>query len=82
MKALACSYFCWIDLDKGIENLGKFCESCQVVKWPEVVVMNSTTSHSTTEALRTLFGCYGLPKQLVSDNGSQASLFTSFTQMK
>ena len=26
MKALACSYFWWIGLDKDIENLGKSCE--------------------------------------------------------
>ena len=40
-------------------------------KWPEVLVMNFTTSQSAIEALRTLFGCYGLPTQLVSNNGSQ-----------
>ena len=42
-------------------------------KWPEVLVMNFARSQSTIEALhvRTLFGRYGLPKQLVSDNGLQ-----------
>ena len=40
-------------------------------KWPEVLVMNSITSQSTIEALCTLFGYYELPKQLVSDIGSQ-----------
>ena len=40
-------------------------------KRPEVQVMNSTTSQSTIEALRTLLGRYGLPTQLVFDNGSQ-----------
>ena len=35
-------------------------------KWPEVLVMNSNTSQSTIEALRTLFGRYRLPKELVS----------------
>ena len=39
-------------------------------KWPEVLIMNSTTSQSTIEALRTLFGRYELPTQLVSNNGS------------
>ena len=39
--------------------------------WPEVQVMNSTSSESMIEALRTLFGRYGLPTKLVSDNGSQ-----------
>ena len=43
-------------------------------KWPEVLIAKSTTTDSTMEALRTLFGRYGLPKQLVSDNGPQ---FTS-----
>ena len=32
MKALACSYFWCIGLDKDTENLGKFCECCQAVK--------------------------------------------------
>ena len=40
-------------------------------KCPEVLLMNSTTSQSMIEALRTLFRRYGLPTQLVSDNGSQ-----------
>ena len=30
-------------------------------KWPEVQIMNSTTSQSMIEALRTLFGRYELP---------------------
>ena len=40
-------------------------------KWPQVLVMNSTTCQSTIEALRTLLGRYGLPKRLVFHNGSQ-----------
>ena len=40
-------------------------------KRPEVLIMNSATSQSTVEALCTLFGRYGLAKQLVFDNGSQ-----------
>ena len=40
-------------------------------KWPEVQIMNSTTSQSTIGALRTLYIHHGLPTQLVSDNGSQ-----------
>ena len=43
-------------------------------KWPEVIQMHSTTSSKTIEALRNLFVKYGLPEQLVSDNGPQ---FTS-----
>ena len=53
--------------------LGKMC--FEVVdahsKWPEVLVMTSTTPQSTIETLHTLFGCYELPTQLVPDNGSQ-----------
>ncbi len=43
-------------------------------KWPEVCVMDSTTSTKTIQVLRTLFSRYGLPEVLVSDNGPQ---FTS-----
>ena len=114
IKALARSYFRWIDLDKDIKNLGKSCESYQAnksnptaaplhpwvwpdtpwtsihvdyagpflkkmfftvadvhCKWPEELVMSSTTSQSTIEALCTPFGRYRLPKQLVFDNSSQ-----------
>lgn len=40
-------------------------------KWLEVIPMKSTTTEKTLEVLRSLFGRYGLPRQLVSDNGPQ-----------
>ena len=40
-------------------------------KWPEVHEMTSTTAQKTIEILRHIFAPYGLPKQLVSDNGPQ-----------
>ena len=43
-------------------------------KWPEVAVMDSTTSTKTITVLREIFARFGLPRQVVSDNGSQ---FTS-----
>ena len=50
-------------------------------KWPEIVLMNSTTTSNTIEALK-LFARNGYPLSLVSDNGSQfiASEFTQFMQ--
>jgi len=42
--------------------------------WPEVIEMTSVTSAKTIEALREIFGRFGLPRQIVSDNGRQ---FTS-----
>lgn len=40
-------------------------------KWPEVAVMNSTSSEKTIEELRSVFSRFGIPQQLVSDNGPQ-----------
>ena len=40
-------------------------------KWTEVFEMNQTTSTKTIQALRQLFSSYGLPEQVVSDNGPQ-----------
>ncbi len=40
-------------------------------KWPEVVEMSGTTSAQTIAVLRRLFAAYGLPEQIVSDNGPQ-----------
>ena len=49
-------------------------------KWPDVVVLTSTTATRTIEALRELFARFGIPKQLVSDNGPQfiSQEFASF----
>ncbi len=43
-------------------------------KWPEVIEMSTTSSEKTIEVLRRIIARYGLPQQLVSDNGPQ---FTS-----
>ena len=43
-------------------------------KWLEVIPMTSTSTEKTIAVLRNLFASYGLPEQLVSDNGPQ---FTS-----
>ena len=51
-------------------------------KWPEIVEMKSTTAGRTVEELRKLFSSYGLPEQIVSDNGPQfvAEEFASFAK--
>ena len=40
-------------------------------KWPEVFEMTSTSTTKTIATLRHLFAAYGLPEQVVSDNGPQ-----------
>ena len=52
-------------------------------KWPEVIEMTSTTSQSTISVLRNLFASYGLPLQIVSDNGPQftSAEFAKFLKM-
>uniref|UniRef100_A0A1A8QZH2 Gypsy retrotransposon integrase-like protein 1 n=1 Tax=Nothobranchius rachovii TaxID=451742 RepID=A0A1A8QZH2_9TELE len=43
-------------------------------KWLEVIQMKTTTAAKTIEVLRNIFSSYGLPEEIVSDNGPQ---FTS-----
>ena len=43
-------------------------------KWPEIWEVSSTSTTATIEVLRHIFSVFGLPEQLVSDNGPQ---FTS-----
>ena len=40
-------------------------------KWPEVNIMSSTTAFRTIAVLREMFVRFGIPEQLVSDNGPQ-----------
>ena len=40
-------------------------------KWLEVIPVRSTTSSSTIEVLRDLFARFGIPDQIVTDNGAQ-----------
>jgi len=49
-------------------------------KWIEVAVMSNTTASQTIGVLRSWFARFGIPRELVSDNGPQftAELFTDF----
>ena len=49
-------------------------------KWPEVFIMSTTTVSKTIEVLRVMFAAYGLPEQIVLDNGPQfiSSEFATF----
>ena len=40
-------------------------------KWPEVVMMESTTAETTIKQLQKIFSAHGLPLQIISDNGPQ-----------
>ena len=52
-------------------------------KWPEVCIMSTTTASKTVTVLQEIFARYGLPQQLVSDNGPQfvAKEFSLFMQL-
>jgi hypothetical protein len=63
-----------------IDFMGKFMNNYFLIivdansKWLEVFMMNNITTSSTIHVLQTLFARFGLPEQIVSDNGTQ---FTS-----
>ena len=63
-----------------VDFAGPFCARMWLIvvdaqtKWPEVIPMETITTTKTEQALRTIFAHWGLPKQIVSDNGPQ---FTS-----
>ena len=40
-------------------------------RYPEVIRLTTTTSHSVIVALKSLFARYGIPQEIVSDNGLQ-----------
>ena len=52
-------------------------------KWPEVVNMTTTSAQCTIEELRKMFASYGIPEQLVSDNGPRfvSGCFEEFMKM-
>ena len=49
-------------------------------EWPEIVVMHRATSTPTIKACQLLFSRFGIPKEIVTDNGSQfvSQEFTQF----
>ncbi|XP_062516177.1 uncharacterized protein K02A2.6-like [Corticium candelabrum] len=52
-------------------------------KWLEVIPMTTTSAASTIDALRSIFARFGIPHQLVSDNGPQcvSAEFNHFMEM-
>ena len=64
-------------MDPGRESMWPFLVSMFMIivdthsKWLEVVKMASTTTEKTLDVLRNMFARYGLPEQIVSDNGPQ-----------
>lgn len=52
-------------------------------KWPEVVIMKSTTTAKTIEKIGEIFSRFGSPLQIVSDNGPQlvSQEMTTFLQV-
>ena len=51
-------------------------------KWLEIFPINAATTEKTLQLLRNIFASYGLPDQIVTDNGSQftSSEFQRFTK--
>ena len=63
-----------VDFAGPVENQYMMVVYDSFTKWVEAVVMTSTSAGRTVEELRELFARFGLPLQVVTDNGPQ---FTS-----
>ena len=56
---------------------GPFCETMFMLlgdahsKWPEIMEMTFTMATNTIATLRHVFSAFGVPEQLVTDNGPQ-----------
>lgn len=52
-------------------------------RWPNIIHMQTSTASKTIEALRNLFASYGLPKEVVTENGTQCTSgeFESFLKL-
>ena len=61
---------CPCGLCRAIQNMFLLLVDAHL-KWPEIVEMSSTTVDTTIAILKRVFAAYGLPEQLVSDNGPQ-----------
>ena len=53
-------------------------------KWPEVFQLSSITTHTVISRLDDLFGCWGLPSVVTTDNGAQftSAEFTEFLTLR
>ena len=53
-------------------------------KWPEIHSMETTTAEASIKHLRQIFATYGLPRQIVSNNGPQivATSFQKFCESR
>ncbi|GFV27297.1 transposon Tf2-9 polyprotein [Trichonephila clavipes] len=87
MKAIDRLFVYWKIIDKDIGEAAKNCVDCarhktdptktKVHYWeyPKIYPMKVTTTKKTIKCLRDSFARFGLPRVLVSNNGSQ---FTSY----
>jgi transposase InsO family protein len=72
-QKVGCDFYTW-------ENSSYLVVVDYLSRWIENVPMKSTTSEHTVSQLKSVFSRYGIPQELISDNGPQfaSTLFASF----